>query len=85
MFIFILSFMNIMDRIKKKYIVDEALNKIAVQIDLKDYERLEQLIEDYSLGKYIEENNPEEVLSLNEAKEFYKKMKTEAKIGSKGK
>lgn len=69
---FTISLLNIMERIWKKYIVDEALNKIAVQIDLKDYERLEQIIEDYSLGKYMEENDLDEVLTLHEAKEFFK-------------
>jgi len=31
-------------------------------------------LEDYALGQLIEENDPTEVLSLNEAKEYYKNL-----------
>ena len=46
-----------METIKKKYIIDENQRKIAVQIDIADFEKLEQLFEDYALGKMIEEND----------------------------
>jgi hypothetical protein len=36
---------------------------------------MEQLLEDYALGKLIEENNQEENLSLNEAQEYYNQLK----------
>ncbi len=36
---------------------------------------MEQLLEDYALGKLIEENNLEENLSLNEAQEYYNQLK----------
>ncbi|WP_194976702.1 hypothetical protein [Aquiflexum lacus] len=74
-----------MEEIKKKYIIDESSKKVAVQIDINDYEKLEQLIEDYALGKYMEENDPTEVLTLNEARVLYEKMKTEEKGGNTGK
>lgn len=61
-------------RIKKLYITDENQRPVAVQVDIHDFERMEQIIEDYALGKFIEENNPKENLSLNEAKEYYKKL-----------
>jgi len=34
--------------------------------------------------KYIEDNDPDEVLTLNEAREYYEKIKTKTKLGSKG-
>jgi hypothetical protein len=36
---------------------------------------MEQLLEDYALGKFIEENVPEENLSLNEAQQYYNQLK----------
>ncbi len=61
--------------IKKLYLTDENQRPVAVQVDIKDFERMEQIIEDYALGKFIEENDPAENLSLNEAKEYYGKLK----------
>lgn len=61
-------------KIKKLYITDENQRPVAVQVDIHDFERMEQIIEDYALGKFIEENNPKENLTLNEAKEYYKKL-----------
>ena len=61
--------------IDKSYVTDKNKRPIAVQIDIKTFERIEQLLEDYALGKLIEENSPEENLSLNEAKAYYNKLK----------
>lgn len=63
-----------MKAIKKKYIVDEDQNKVAVQIDIADFEKIEQILEDYALGKLMEENDPDEILDLNEAKKFYDQL-----------
>ena len=63
-----------MDTIKKKYTVDEDQQTVAVQIDIADFEKLEQLFEDYALGKLIEENDPGDTLSLNEAKKLYDQL-----------
>ena len=38
-----------MESIKKKYIIDENNNKIAVQIDMETYQKLEDLLENYAL------------------------------------
>jgi glycerophosphoryl diester phosphodiesterase len=65
---------NMLD-IKRTYLTDENRRPIAVQIDIKTFEKIEQLLEDYALGKLIEENNPEENLSLNEAQEYYQQLK----------
>lgn len=61
--------------IKKRYIVDEKDRKVAVQLDIETFEKIEQVLEDYALGELIKENNPEDNLSLQEAKEFYKNLK----------
>jgi hypothetical protein len=61
--------------IAKKYILDEHMQKIAVQLDVSTYERMEQLLEDYALAQYMQQNSSDEVLSLNEAQVVYQKMK----------
>ena len=63
-----------MEAIKKKYIVDEDQRKIAVQIDIDDFEKIEQILEDYALGKLMEENDPSEKLDLQDAKKFYDQL-----------
>lgn len=60
--------------IKKKYTIDEDQKKIAVQIDIADFEKIERILEDYALGQLIQENDPAEILSLEEARKFYNKL-----------
>ncbi len=63
-----------MEIIKKKYIVDEDQNKIAVQITISDFEKIEQTLEDFALIKIIEENDHSENLTVQEAKNFYRNL-----------
>lgn len=61
--------------ISKKYVLDEQMHKVAVQLDLSTFERIEKLLEDYALAQYIMENEPSEIMTVNEAKAEYKKLK----------
>ncbi len=61
--------------IKKTYVTDHKKRPFAVQVDIKTFERIEQVLEDYALGKLIEENDPEDILSVAEAREFYAKLR----------
>ena len=45
-------------------------------IDIETFKKLEELLENYGLGKYMEEVEDEEILSINEAKEYYDILKT---------
>lgn len=63
-----------MEGIKKKYIVDENQNKVAVQIDIADFEKIEQILEDYALGQLMKENDASENLDLQQAKKFYDQL-----------
>ena len=63
--------MNIIDR---RYIVDENNNKVAVQIPIEIFEKMEELLEDYALIELMKENEGEESLSINEAKAYYEKL-----------
>ena len=60
-----------MKSIKKKYIIDEQNKKVAVQISIKTYEQIEEILENYGLVQLMDENEGEERLTLNEAKEYY--------------
>lgn len=55
--------------IKKTYLTDEKKQPIAVQIDIKTFVKMENLLEDYALGKLIEENETDDYLTLNEAQQ----------------
>jgi hypothetical protein len=45
-----------MINIRKRFIVDENNNKIAVQLDLDTFEKIEAILEKYCLKKEIEES-----------------------------
>lgn len=63
-----------MEKIKKKYIVDENNRKIGVQLDITTYNKIEEMLENYGLVKLMEDNEGKETLTVKEAKEFYKKL-----------
>ena len=61
--------------IKKEYIVTANNKKKAVLIDLETFNRIEELIEDYGLGKFMNEVEHEQNLSSTDAKKQYQAMK----------
>jgi len=61
--------------ISPKYLFNDKNKKVAVQLDIKTFEKIEQLLEDYGLVKRMQENNRSEDLSLNEAEAYYKTLK----------
>lgn len=60
--------------IKKTYVTDSKKRPVAVQIDIQTFEKMEQLLEDYALGQFIGENDPEDVLSVAEARAYYESL-----------
>ena len=60
--------------IKKTYVTDIKRRPVAVQVDIQTFEKMEQLLEDYALGQFIGENDPEDVLSVAEAKAYYESL-----------
>ena len=62
-------------KIKKEYIVTDDNKKKAVLIDIKTFERIEEILENYGLGKYMEEIEGEDILDIKEAKKYYNKLK----------
>ena len=59
----------------KKMVLDEDERQIAVQIPIKEFERLEEVIENYGLSKLMDEVEDEERLSLEDAKKYYQSLK----------
>lgn len=58
--------------IKKEYIITDENKKKAVLIDIGTFEKIEEILENYGLSRYMEEVENEEILSLNDAKSYYK-------------
>ncbi|MGK7879584.1 MAG: hypothetical protein AB4060_05725 [Crocosphaera sp.] len=57
-------------KINKHYVLDQNNNPIAVQIPIAEFAKIEEIIEDYGLGKLIEEVENDETLSKKEALKY---------------
>lgn len=64
-----------MEAVKRKYIVDEKNRKVAVQIDIKTFNQIEEIMENFALYKLMDENKDEETLDIKSAKKYYSKLK----------
>ena len=60
-----------MNTIHKQYVVNERHQKVAVQLDLATFQQIEDILENYALFHFMQENNGEEVLELREAQADY--------------
>lgn len=61
--------------IHKNYVIDENQQPIAVQIPLKQFEKIEEILENYGLAKLIEETEGDERLSKEQALKYYNSIK----------
>ena len=64
-----------MMEIHKNIVLDENQRPIAVQIPIEEFQRLEEVIENYGLAKLIDEVSDDAQLSVQEAKTLYRSMK----------
>jgi hypothetical protein len=55
---------------KRQYIVDEDNHKVAVQLDIDTFEKIEDVLENYALVQLINADESE-TLSIEEAKKYY--------------
>lgn len=62
-------------KIHKSIVLDESQKPIAVQIPIKEFERLEEIIENHGLSKLINEVSHDERLSVKDAKKHYQSLK----------
>jgi len=58
-------------RINKEYVITGDNKRKAVLIDIETFEKIEEILQSYGLGKYMEEVEEEETLSISEAKAYY--------------
>jgi len=61
--------------IDKQYIVDDKNRKLAVQLSIETFEKIEETLENYALFQLMD-NKDDEILNVSEAKEFYKNLKS---------
>lgn len=66
-----------METLKKKYIVDENNNRVAVQLDIDTFNRIEEILENYGLVELMKEEELSGKLELKEAQEYYNKLPKE--------
>jgi PHD/YefM family antitoxin component YafN of YafNO toxin-antitoxin module len=59
----------------KSIVLDENQKPIAVQIPIEEFERMEEVIENYGLSRLMDEVADDEQLSVEEAKHFYRSLK----------
>lgn len=63
-----------MEMIDRQYIVDEQNRRIAVQIPIETFEKLEEILENYALVQLMEENEGEKTLGVQDAKSYYDQL-----------
>ncbi|QLE47430.1 hypothetical protein FD724_04390 [Nostoc sp. C057] len=63
--------------VNKNYVLDENQQPIAVQIPIAEFEKIEEILENYGLAKLIEEVEEEKLLSKDEALKYYQSLKQE--------
>ena len=61
--------------IKPQHIVDEQNKRIAVQLDIKTFDRIEEILQDKILYQIMNENNTEESIEREEAIRIYRDIK----------
>jgi RelB Antitoxin alpha helical domain len=61
--------------INKNYVLDNNQKPIAVQIPIAEFEKIEEIIEDYGLGKLMEEVENDETFSKEEALQYLASIK----------
>lgn len=61
--------------INKNYVLDSDKKPIAVQIPITEFEKIEEILENYGLVKLIEEVEDEETLSKHEALKYLEVLK----------
>ncbi|MCW5316118.1 hypothetical protein GTQ43_20550 [Nostoc sp. KVJ3] len=64
-----------MFEVHKNYVLGENQRPIAVQIPIAEFEKIEEILEDYGLAKLMEEVEEEKPLSKDEALKYYQSLK----------
>ncbi|HLX60592.1 MAG TPA: hypothetical protein VKX17_04855 [Planctomycetota bacterium] len=62
-------------KIKTNLVLDENKKPYAVQLSIKDFERIEEALENYGLARLMDEPESEPPLELQEAKKYYRTLR----------
>ena len=62
-------------QLHKRIVLDENQKPVAVQIPIEEFERMEEVIENYGLAKLMDEVADDEQLSVREAGDYYQSLK----------
>jgi hypothetical protein len=61
--------------ITKNYVMDENQQPIAVQIPIADFEKIEEILENYGLIQLMADSEDDERLAKDEAWKYYQFLK----------
>jgi hypothetical protein len=61
-------------KLHRNIVLDENKKPIAVQIPIDEFQRLEEVIENYGLAKLIDEVTDDDQLTVHEAKSLYRTL-----------
>ncbi|WFN33457.1 hypothetical protein L1S32_06240 [Methanogenium sp. S4BF] len=64
--------------IKPQYIVSEDNEPVRVILDIQTFHKIEAVIEDYGLDRFMDEADDEEPLSISDAHNYYATLKKKA-------
>ena len=64
--------------IKPQYIVSDDNEPVGVILDIQTFHKIEAVIEDYGLDRFMDEADDDEPLSISEAHEYYATLKKKA-------
>jgi len=56
--------------LRRQYIVDEDNQKVAVQLDIATFEKIENMLENYALVQQMNDDESE-VMTIEDAKKYY--------------
>lgn len=63
-----------MPEIRKNYVTDENQNPIAVQIPIEEFQKIEEILENFGLMQLMNETESEESLSEEDALLYYQSL-----------
>ena len=63
-----------MEELKRIYVVDEQNHRVAVQMDIETFNRIEETLENYALAKLMNENADDDALAPDQALPYYERL-----------
>ncbi len=63
--------------INKNYLLDKNQKPIAVQIPIAEFEKIEEILEDYGLAQLMDETKDDEILNKEEALKYLASLKAD--------